>query len=123
MNKSWTRVPSVLQSATKTFSTQSEKESVTSFQSELKSKNQLGNLESTFNAMVTVIDKNIKWREQNENQIINWINENHNSSIDSTSTETMSTGTGSELTTDAESTTGGTITLGISGLFLLLSLM
>lgn len=78
-NKNWNRVPGILQTVTQTFSTESERESVMAFHTKLQSLNKLGKLESTFTNMLTNIDKNIKWREQHEDQIINWIMVNHNS--------------------------------------------
>ena len=39
-------------------------------------------LEGTFDNVMTTIDKNIKWREENEQKIVNWINENGNAGGD-----------------------------------------
>lgn len=79
MNKSWNMVPSILQTVSKTFSTEDEKQAVIDFRNKLKAGNKLANLDSTFTSMLSVIDKNINWRGTNEDVIVNWISDNYNS--------------------------------------------
>ena len=62
MNQSWTRVPSVLSTVASTMSTQSDKESILEFKETLETQNKLGSLQSTFDAMINTVDKNIKLR-------------------------------------------------------------
>ena len=62
MNQSWTRVPSVLSTVASTMSTQSDKESILKFKETLETQNKLGSLRSTFDAMISSVDKNIKLR-------------------------------------------------------------
>ena len=134
MNQSWTRVPSILSTVTKTFSTKEERDSVTEFQKELETSDRLGPLESTFTDILTVIDKNIKWREQNEAQIIDWINSNHNSTTDAppgTTDEPEGTTEEPEGTTEepqgtdlpVETTESGAIFFGISAIVLSLCML
>ena len=62
MNQSWTRVPSVLSTVASTMSTQSDKESILKFKETLETQSKLGSLQSTFDAMISTVDKNIKLR-------------------------------------------------------------
>jgi len=128
MNQSWTRLPGILQTVTKTFSTQEERESVVEFQKQLESSDQLGGLESTFTGILGVIDANIKWRTENEGPIIEWINSNHSAngtdspidstgSVNATDVPIDSTGNGTESPIDS-TTESGAIFIGISGLYL-----
>ena len=74
--ESYERVPSILSTVTSSFSTAAEKTSVQNFHTELKNSDQLFNLENSFQAIYTAIDKNIKWRSDNEEKIITWIKNN-----------------------------------------------
>ena len=51
-NKSWTRVPSILQTVTATFSDLTKKSSVEQFRDEIEGKNQLGSLATTFDNII-----------------------------------------------------------------------
>jgi len=87
MNKSYRRVPSILSSATSTFSTEAEKQSVIDFQQKLTTDGQLGSLQGTFDNIYVQIDKNIAWRKENQQKIVDYIkNVNGDSDDDSSST-------------------------------------
>ena len=72
--QSWERVPSILQTVTGSFSTAAERKSVVEFHTNLKNLNTLAYLESTFAKIYVTVDKNIKWRGDNEERIVSWIN-------------------------------------------------
>ena len=64
---------------TGTFSTSEEKNSVISFKEKLISEEKLGTLEGTFDSILQTIDKNIIWRNENEERIVDWIKSQENS--------------------------------------------
>ena len=71
--KSWTRVPSILNTVTGTFSTIEKLDEVEKFREKLEGEGKIGSLASTFDSINEKILKNIKWREENEERIVNWI--------------------------------------------------
>ena len=87
MNKSYRRVPSILSSATNTFSTPEEKQTVKEFEQKLKTEDKFGSLQGTFDSIygdyfnfkssskmcLVQIDKNIAWREANQQKIVDYI--------------------------------------------------
>jgi len=75
-DESWTRVPSVLTTVTGTFSTNDEKESVEQFRTQIEKEEKIGNLGSTFDKIIVKIDKNIKWRKDNQEAIVSYIKGN-----------------------------------------------
>jgi aminopeptidase N len=78
MNQGWTRVPSVLNKATETFSDSAKKSEVGAFRKRIESENQLGSFGGTFDGIIVKIDKNIKWRADNQAEIVKYINNREN---------------------------------------------
>jgi len=52
MNQGWTRVPSVLNTATETFSDSDKKAEVEAFRKRIESENKLGSFASTFDGII-----------------------------------------------------------------------
>merc|ERR1719365_469596 len=78
MNQGWTRVPSVLNTATETFSDSDKKAEVEAFRKKIESENKLGSFGCTFDGIIVKIDKNIKWRADNQAAIVKYINNREN---------------------------------------------
>ena len=52
MNQGWTRVPSVLNTATETFSDSAKKSEVEAFRQKIESENKLGSFAGTFDGII-----------------------------------------------------------------------
>ncbi|CBY38947.1 unnamed protein product [Oikopleura dioica] len=78
LQESWTRASSILTTCTSTFSTSVLKQKVQSFRDSKKTDIEEMGLDGTFDNIMTTIDKNIKWREDNEQNFVDWIKNNEN---------------------------------------------
>ena len=65
---------------TETFSTQAELDDVLKFASDLNNSGKMSDLTSTFDRIETTISKNIKWRRENEDSVVNWLKARQNNS-------------------------------------------
>ena len=59
MNQGWTRVPSVLNTATETFSDSDKKAEVEAFRKRIESENKLGSFGSTFDGIIGEFHKSL----------------------------------------------------------------
>ena len=90
INQSWTRFPAILNRVTDSFSTLAEKQSVVDFRSKVVESVDLGKhqktFDKTFDKILVKIDKNIQWRNDNMDRIVNWIQSSHRFKLDYWST-------------------------------------
>ena len=59
MNQGWTRTPSVLQTATATFSDEAKKGEVEAFRKKLEEENKLGSYGGTFDGIIGMFNKSM----------------------------------------------------------------